>query len=166
MSLPRVHTAILIVSILGLAGNSSALSTALTYDVLFDGLPVGVLSFRNRVVEAGPYRCQYTGRFSRVSEGLGRTRICRLDEYRAGDHFDCEENRKGFFTTLVVNAESGCWGFDEFGQATRISTLVAGESPAGHLYGVVMSQSIGDVEGLEIVPRAPLPQPESEIPIR
>ena len=41
-----------------------------------------------------------------------------------------------------------CKGFDDFGQETNITSLVAGEDNGGHLNGVVMSASVGDVQNL------------------
>src|SRR5207249_4719071 len=104
------------------------------------------------------------GRWTSLNPGLTRTRLCRLDEYKADDHFDCEESRRTFFTTFVSASAGGCNGFDEFGQATKVTALVAGEAPQGALYGVAITASVGDVESFEMAPR-PQPATRPEIPV-
>ncbi len=130
---------------------AAALRTTSTYTVRFDGSVVGQWSLRNRVVDTGN-TCRYTVRWTNAKvtgAPLSRTVLCRVDEYKAGDSFDCEAARRGFFETLVQNV-CQCSGFDDFGQQTVINTLVAGEDISGHLNGVVSSASVGDVQNLEI----------------
>ncbi len=135
--------------------SARALSTIGSYDVLMDSLNVGRMSFRSRVYDDGSGHCVYTGAWTGPSGPLTLTKKCMLLESHAGDNFDCEENQRTFFNTVVTNDCNSCFGFDEFGQVTNITTLIAGESPSGHLYGIVISAAIGDVEGLEIALRTP-----------
>lgn len=145
---------------------AQALSTGPAYDIFMDGMATGTMTFRNRVVDDGHGRCEYTGRWTGLAGPLMRTRRCKLAEYQAGDFFDCQENRRANFSTILTMPDdyTACSGFDEFGQTTDISALVAGEGPDGHLHGIVVAASIGDVEGLEMVPRSqsrPLVAPPS-----
>jgi hypothetical protein len=144
------------------AAPAYGLATDRQYDIRIEGSPVGLMTFRNRVTQdrAG-VKCQYTGRWTGQFGPLARTRVCKLEEFMASDHFDCEANRRGFFPTIVSAPEGGCDGFDEFGQATDISTLVAGESPGGELFGIIVTDSIGDVQSFEMTapPNPVEPQP-------
>jgi hypothetical protein len=127
-----------------------ALDTGRRYDVRFDGLRVGTWRLRNKVVETA-HTCRYTVMWSNLpGPPLSRTRLCRIDEYKAGDDFDCEVSRRGFFDTLVTKAPGTCRGFDDFGQETNILTLVAGEDSRGELNGIVISAAISDVQNLEV----------------
>lgn len=130
-----------------------ALNSSHTYSVRFDGSQVGKWKMRAKVAPAtaagGLSVCRYTVMWSNLAGApLGRTALCRIDEAAAGDSFDCETSRKGFFETLVQKAPGTCKGFDDFGQETTIDSLVAGEDTGGHLNGVVVSASVGDVQNL------------------
>lgn len=129
-----------------------ALKTSATYRVRVEGNRVGTWRLRNRVVQTST-ACRYTVQWSNLTGGppLGRTTLCTIDELRASDDFDCEANRKKYFDTLLQRAGS-CSGFDEFGQQTRISTLIAGEDSSGDLNGVFTAASVGDVQSLSVSP--------------
>lgn len=145
------HWALAALPVLLAAPPVHALVAARAYDLRIEGTPVGTMTFRSRVVEDNwGTVCQYTGRWTNLGGGLRRTRLCRLNEYKAGEHFDCEENRRTFFPTLVVISEGGCGGFDEFGQATTIRGLAAGQSPRGELFGIIVTESVGDVQSFEM----------------
>ncbi|MCS6914359.1 MAG: hypothetical protein RMK29_06470 [Myxococcales bacterium] len=132
------------------APQAMALRTDRTYRVQLEGLPVGTWRLRNRVVETS-LACRYTVMWSNLpGPPLGRTTLCRIDEYRASDNFDCEVNRRTFFDTLVAKAPGRCHGFDDFGQQTSISTMVAGEDSSGVLNGILVSASVGDVQSFEV----------------
>src|SRR6185436_9546559 len=105
-----------------------ALKTSATYRVRVEGLRVGTWRLRNRVVETSN-ACRYTVQWSNLTGGppLSRTTLCKVDEYRAGDNLDCEASRRGFFDTIVSKAPGTCTGFDDFGQQTKVDTMVAGE---------------------------------------
>ncbi|MCS6912049.1 MAG: hypothetical protein RMK29_17115 [Myxococcales bacterium] len=145
------HLALVGLPILLSAPPVHALVTARSYDLRIEGTPVGTMTFRQRVTEDNwGTVCQYTGRWTNLGGTLRRTRLCRLNEYKAGEHLDCEENRRTFFSTLVVVSEGGCSGFDEFGQATLIRGLAAGQSPQGQLFGIIVTESVGDVQSFEM----------------
>ncbi len=133
--------------------SATALPTTGHYDVLMDDLPVGALSFRNLVAERGQVSCRYTARWTGLSGPLPSTQLCHIDELKAGDHFDCEQNRFGFFNTALLAVKNACNGFDEFGQRTLVPMMVAGEGQSGEIFGVVLTASVGDVESLTIVAR-------------
>ena len=130
-----------------------ALDTGKTYKVDFDGARVGTWQLRNRVAETAN-TCRYTVQWSNLPGApLSRTTLCQIDEYKASDNFDCEVARHGFFDTLILKPNGAtCRGFDDFGQETKISTLVAGEDDSGRINGVVVSASVGDVQSLQIHP--------------
>ncbi len=138
---------------LAAATPAMALNTSHTYSVKFDGSTVGKWSLRAKVAPAtaagGLAVCRYTVKWSDLSgPPLGRTALCRIDEAQAGDSFDCEAARRGFFETLIQKGPGKCSGFDDFGQQTVIDSLVAGEDSGGHINGVVVSASVGDVQNL------------------
>lgn len=134
------------------AAPAMALNTARTYSVRLEGLRVGTWQLRNRVVETSN-ACRYTVQWGSLTGGppLGRTTLCKIDEYRASDNFDCEVSRRGFFDTIVTKASGTCQGFDDFGQQTKIDTLVAGEDSRGTLNGIFVSASVGDVQSFEVL---------------
>src|SRR5207248_3193601 len=101
-----IRTLLLSSSLLSLTAipSAEALSTLPSYDLIMDGMSVGQMSFRTRVFDDGHAHCQYTGRWTGPSGSLTRTRLCKLIEYHAGDNFDCEENQRTFFNTLVTLA--------------------------------------------------------------
>ena len=135
------------------AADAMALRTGGTYSVRLEGNRVGTWRLRNRVVETSN-ACRYTVQWSSLTDGppLGRTTLCKIDEYRASDNFDCEVNRRGYFDTLVAKAPGTCQGFDDFGQQTKIDTMVAGEDSRGVMSGILVTASVGDVQSLLIVP--------------
>ena len=143
--------ALAVLSPLAGAAPAMALRTSGVYEVRLEGLRVGTWRLRNRVVETSN-ACRYTVQWSSLTDGppLGRTTLCKIDEYRASDSFDCEVNRRGFFDTLVAKAPGACSGFDDFGQQTKIDTLVAGEDSRGTLNGIFVSASVGDVQSFEV----------------
>lgn len=131
-----------------------ALKTNKLYKVCFEGNVVGTWRVRNRVVDQGD-RCQYTLQWQNLHEPqpLKRTVQCVVQELKASDDFDCEANRRRFFDTLLVKKTGGpCDGFDEFGQQSRVSRLLAGENQSGEIVGIVDIISIGDVQSLFVVP--------------
>ena len=130
-----------------------ALDTSKLYKVCFEGNVVGTWRLRNRVVDTGA-TCRYTVQWQNlhIPQPLKRTTLCRLEELKASDDFDCERSRRGAFDTLVQKAQSSCTGFDEFGQQTSIRQLIAGENSDGTLAGIVQVASIGDVQSLLVVP--------------
>jgi hypothetical protein len=130
-----------------------ALESDRTYDLHIEGTPVGTMSLRARVTDDGAGHCQYTGGWTSPNLGLARTRLCRLSEYKASDNFDCEANRRTFFSTIVSVPQGGCAGFDEWGQATDVPSLIAGESPRGDLYGIVVVANVGDVQSFGMLAR-------------
>lgn len=137
-----------------------ALSTDRAFDLSIEGTPVGTMTMRARVFDDGNGRCQYTGRWSSLRVGLTRTRLCSLAEYKASDNFDCEENRRSFFPTVLTvpqNVAGACAGFDEWGQATDIPRLLAGENPSGDIYGIIVTESIGDVQSFGMTVQRPSP---------
>ena len=145
--------ALAVLSPLAGAAPAMALDTSRTYDVRLEGERVGTWRLRNRVVETST-ACRYTVMWSNLTGGppLGRTTLCKIDEYRASDNFDCEVNRRDFFNTIVSKASGSCQGFDDFGQQTKIDTLVAGEDESGRLNGIFVSDSVGDVQSFEVRP--------------
>jgi hypothetical protein len=141
--------ALAVLSPMAAATPAMALRTSSTYEVRLEGLRVGSWELRNRVVETST-ACRYTVMWQNEGAPLGRTTLCKIDEYRASDNFDCEVNRRTFFNTIVSKAPGTCNGFDDFGQQTKIDTLVAGEDDAGRLNGIFVSASIGDVQSFEV----------------
>ena len=128
-----------------------AMSTDRTYDLSIEGTPVGTMAMRARVTDDGAGRCEYTGRWSSLNMGLKRTRLCRMTEYKASDYFDCDANRRAFFPTIVSVPENACAGFDEWGQQTDVPRLIAGETPSGELYGIIVVANVGDVQSFGMV---------------
>ena len=143
--------ALTVLSPLAAAPQALALKTGTDYAVRVEGNRVGTWRLRNRVVETRN-ACRYTIQWSSLTGGppLGRTTLCKIDEYRASDNFDCEVSRRGFFDTLVAKAPGRCDAFDEFGQQTKVDSMVAGESSDGVLSGVFVAASIGDVQSFEV----------------
>jgi hypothetical protein len=129
-----------------------ALKTNRLYDVAFEGNVVGTWRLRNRVVDLGD-RCEYTVKWQNLHEPypLKRSVQCQIQELKASDEFDCERSRRSFFPTMVYKKTGGpCDGFDEFGQQTRVSRLIAGETDDGTLFGIVDMISIGDIQSLYV----------------
>ncbi|MCS6914308.1 MAG: hypothetical protein RMK29_20755 [Myxococcales bacterium] len=150
----KLFLAMAVLSPLAAAEPAMALRTNLTYRVDVEGLRVATMRLRNRVVDRRE-RCEYTAQISNLLGGppLGRTVLCTLDEWKASNNFDCEANRRSFFDTLIQRStRTTCSGFDDFGQQTRIDTLIAGEDSSGRVTGIFMSRSVGDVQTLEIRP--------------
>lgn len=146
----KLLLALLALTPLAMADQAMAMKTSATYKVRFDGDRVGTWKLRNKVTE-GNGTCNYTVQWKSInSTPISRTRLCNISEYAAGDYFDCEVARKTFFDTVVTKGSGTCRGFDDAGQETNIVSLVAGEDAGGHLRGVVMSASIGDVQNLQI----------------
>lgn len=137
-----------------LSGPALALKSSSSYNIRFDGEKVGTWTLRNKVEESSS-SCRYTVKWASVNKTpIASTRLCKIDEYKAGDQLDCEDNRQRFFDTIVAKASGcSCLGFDDAGQRAQITTLVAGEDRHGELTGVVMSASIGDVQSLRITVR-------------
>lgn len=132
------------------ASPAMALPTSRTLAVSFDGAVVGHWSARNKVSETDQV-CRYTLRWTDLAgPPLSRTALCRIEEYKAGDNFDCEVNRRTFFDTLIVKGSGDCHGFDDFGQQTNITTLVAGEGADGVIEGIVESASVSDVQNFQV----------------
>ncbi len=131
------------------AAPALALDTSRTHQVNVEGNRVGTWKLRNRVVDTGD-ACRYTVEWSDNSgPPLSRTVLCKIDESKASDNFDCEMSRRGSFDTLIQKASGTCRGFDEFGQETTITTLIAGESSQG-IDGIFVANSIGDVQSLSV----------------
>lgn len=135
-----------------LSAPAFALRTSATYTVRFDGDRVGTWKLRNKVSETSS-SCRYTVQWKDLAgPPLSRTRLCVIDESKAGDNFDCEVARRTFFDTLIRKGPGTCRGFDDFGQETTIRQLIAGEDSDGEINGVVMGASVGDVQNLQVTP--------------
>jgi len=133
---------------LAAATPATALNTKQTYSVSFDGSQVGFWNVRGKVAPTAT-GCRYTLKWSDLSgPPLGRTTLCKIDESTAGDNFDCQQASKGFFDTVIQKAPGTCRAFDDFGQQTTVTTLIAGESSGGTISGVVMTASVGDIQDL------------------
>ena len=130
-----------------LAGSALAFPTGRNFDVEVEGNVVGRINARNRVVDNGS-SCTYTLQWTLRTPPLSRTVQCNIRERKASNAFDCNDNARRWVTTLVERSGT-CNGFDEFGQQTRISTLIAGESSSG-LNGVFFAASVGDLQSLQI----------------
>jgi hypothetical protein len=124
-------------------GSALSFPTGTDFTVRIEGSRVGTFNARNRVVDNGD-SCVYTMQWSIRAGALMRTQRCDLVERKASNAFDCESNRSQWVTTLMERTGT-CRGFDEFGQSTTISTLIAGESSSG-LSGIMVAESIGDVQ--------------------
>jgi hypothetical protein len=146
----KLFLALAVLTPLATVQPAMALRTSATYRVEVEGNRVGSWRLRNRVVETSR-ACRYTVQWSNLGSALGRTTLCTIDELRASDDFDCEANRRKYFDTLIQRGGS-CTGFDEFGQQTRISTLIAGEDSGGSINGVFSASSVGDIQSLEVNP--------------
>jgi hypothetical protein len=130
-----------------LAGSALAFPTGRNFDVEVEDNDVGTINARNRVVDNGS-SCTYTLQWTLSSPPLSRTVRCDIRERKASNAFDCNDNARRWVTTLVERSGS-CYGFDEFGQQTRISTLIAGESRNG-LDGVFFASSVGDLQSFHV----------------
>lgn len=78
------------------AGSALALRTnGASYTVSFDGQRVGTWTLRNKVEDRDTV-CRYTVRWHDLSgPPITRTSLCKIDETKAGDNFDCEQARRG-----------------------------------------------------------------------
>lgn len=143
----KLLLALSVVSPLLAAGTALALPTGRTLSARVEGNSVGRVVARNRVVDNGS-SCTYTLQWTNSSPPLDRTVRCDVRESKASNAFDCNDNARRWVTTLVQRGGS-CSAFDEFGQQTRVTTLVAGESSGG-LNGVFEAVSVGDVQSFEL----------------
>ena len=139
--------ALALVSPLLATGTALSFPTGRDFSVNVEGNVVGRVNARNRVVDTGE-ACTYTLQWTLGTSPLSRTVRCDISERKASNAFDCESNRTRWITSLVEKTGS-CTGFDEFGQQTRISTLIGGESSAG-VSGVFFAASVGDLQSLQI----------------
>lgn len=133
------------------AGSALALRTnGASYTVSFDGQRVGTWTLRNKVEDRDTV-CRYTVRWHDLSgPPITRTSLCKIDETKAGDNFDCEQARRGGFSTIVQKAGGTCTGFDSAGQQTNVNILIGGENDSGQIHGVVEVESTGDVQNLTV----------------
>ena len=135
------------------AGPAMALKSHKLYTIRFEDELVGTWRLRNRVVDLGD-RCEYTVKWQNLHEPrpLKRSVICRIEERKASDSFDCEAMRKDYFPTVIFKKTGGpCDGFDEFGQQTRVSRLIAGENEDGFIVGIIDNISVGDIQNLLVI---------------
>jgi hypothetical protein len=141
---------LLTLSLLGpmlFTGTTLAFPTGEEFDVEVEENEVGTVEARNRVVDRGSY-CQYTLQWTNDAPPLSRTVRCDIRERKASNAFDCQDNAERWVTTLIERSGS-CSGFDEFGQQTRITTLILGETRRG-ASGVFFASSVGDLQSIEI----------------
>ncbi len=126
-----------------------AIPTGKTFGVYFEGDQTGSWNLRNLVVDQGNY-CLYTVKWTDLTgPPIGRTVLCKIQEEKAGDDFDCETMRHDWFDTLVQKG-GACQGVDDFGQIVSVKTLIAGENSGGSLNGVIVVASTGDVQNFSV----------------
>src|SRR5437879_1117789 len=96
----KLLSALALITPMVIAVPALALDTSRTYTVHFDGETVGHWGFRGKVKDTGD-ACQYTVKWSNLAgPPLGATHLCKVDELKAGDNFDCMDSSHNGVNTV------------------------------------------------------------------